>query len=520
MPIRRLLPRSLRWRLQLWVAFLLVCVLSGFGFAVDRLIRGNRFRQIDADLELRVGALGRALREAAFVKREPRHRGERRPPPDAPARRPPPGPPDGSRPGRPPEPPPAPVETRPASLDIPLETAALFGEETGSYYYSVWYRDGTLLKRSASAPENQMPQSPEQDTLIHWQRHGPYREAFHCSGFGDCVLAGRSLEADLNAMRNFDLALLVAGGTLLALSLGVGAWLTSLTIRPIDRISEAAVRISRGNLAERIPITDRENELGRLAAVLNSTFARLEAAFVQQRQFTADAAHELRTPLAVLIAETQTTLARERTAPEYREALEACLDAAQQMRRLTESLLELARLDAGSDAIARESVDLAGIARECIERIRPLAETRGIRIEADLAPAHAFTSADRTGQVITNLLTNAVDYNKPNGEIRVTTNGDSAAAIFSVSDTGVGIADSDLAHVFDRFYCVDKARSRASGHSGLGLAICKAIVEAERGSIDVASALHSGSTFTVRLPARRPAPDNTRPNRLSEARQS
>src|SRR5207247_3191460 len=119
-------------------------------------------------------------------------------------------------------------------------------------------------------------------------------------------------------------------------------------------ISAAASRISAGNLSERIGGTDPDTELGRLVGVLNSAFARLEAAFAQQRQFAADASHELRTPLAVIISETQTVLARERSAAEYRETVAACLDTAQQMRRLTESLLDLARLEANQEQMKRE----------------------------------------------------------------------------------------------------------------------------------------------------------------------
>ena len=152
------------------------------------------------------------------------------------------------------------------------------------------------------------------------------------------MLAGRSIVADLAALRRFAWLLLGAGGTVLALGLGGGWLLSSRALRPVEEIGLAASRISQGNLAERIDIADTDSELGRLAAVLNSTFARLEAAFAQQKRFTTDASHELRTPIAVLISETQTTLARERTAAEYRATVEACLDTAQQMKRLTHSL--------------------------------------------------------------------------------------------------------------------------------------------------------------------------------------
>src|SRR5213592_1019500 len=187
------------------------------------------------------------------------------------------------------------------------------------------------------------------DTLTHTRMRDALREAFHYTELGDCVLAGRNITSDLNAMGRFRWWLFAAGGTVLALGLGGGWWLSTRAIRPVEEISAAASRISAGNLSERIRAVDPGNELGRLVGVLNSTFARLEAAFAQQKQFTADASHELRTPLAVIISEAQTALSRERSAAEYRESVETCLDSAQQMRRLTESLLQLARLDAGQD---------------------------------------------------------------------------------------------------------------------------------------------------------------------------
>jgi two-component system, OmpR family, sensor kinase len=117
-------------------------------------------------------------------------------------------------------------------------------------------------------------------------------------------------------------------------------------------------------------------------------------------------------------------------------------------------------------------------------------------------PAEAFTNADRVAQVITNLLINAIHYNKTDGNVRVATRSEPEAAVITISDTGVGIAETDIRHIFDRFYRVDKARSRAEGHTGLGLAICKAIMDAEGGTIEVASVLNSGTTFSVRLPVR------------------
>jgi heavy metal sensor kinase len=248
-------------------------------------------------------------------------------------------------------------------------------------------------------------------------------------------------------------------------------------------------------------LAEAESELGQLAAVLNSTFARLETAFAQQKQFTADAAHELRTPVSVILTQTQTTLTRERTAAEYRETIEACQRSAQRMRRLIESLLELARLDAGQEPLKRMPFDLSQMVREGIESIRPLADERGVKILPELGTLEITGDSERLAQVIANLLTNAIQYNPSGGEVRLKLESRPGLAVLTVADTGPGISNEDLPHVFERFYRGDKSRTTSNGNAGLGLAIAKAIVEAHGGTIEVASQTGTGTTFTVRLPA-------------------
>jgi heavy metal sensor kinase len=366
----------------------------------------------------------------------------------------------------------------------------------------VWYRDGSPLKRSSFVPEDvTAPRSFERDTLTRYRTRGCFREAFRCSSLGDCVLAGRSIEAHLRGMRNLAITSIVAGAALLAFALAVGWWITTRAIRPIEQIIAAADRISQGNLAERVPVSGGGNELDRLAGVLNRAFARLESAFQRERQFTADAAHELRSPLAVMIISAQAALCREREAADYRYAVEECLETAQQMRRIAESLDELSRIDAGKSNVPRGKVDLAESARSCVERILPVARRRGIGIHGDYTPAVAFTIPDRLDRLISNLLSNAISYNRFGGEVRVATGVSNGAVVLTVSDTGIGIAEAHLPHIFDRFYRVDRARSRAGGHSGLGLAICKGIVADEGGSIEVVSELDIGTTVKVLLPS-------------------
>lgn len=518
--------RSIRWRFLLWLAFLLVVILGGFGVTAYQLHRTNRFSQIDEDLQTRLGAVS----------------GDTRPPPPFGVRGggPPPfggrggPPPFGERgewagPGGPDDRggKPAPDEDggrrfspggpfrehggprgfgdfppRIREIRLSARTQGFFDEtETNGFYYAIWSgREAILLKRSTNAPGGLQRPEKLADTTPRFRTREPFREAYHFTELGECVLVGRSITTDLKATQRFATWLIGAGAAVLAFGLGGGWWLGARALRPVEDISAAATRISAGNLSERVSGADEDNELGRLAGVLNHTFARLESAFAQQKQFTADASHELRTPIAVLISEAQTTLARERSAAEYRETVEACLETAQQMRQLTESLLALARLDAGQEQMEREPFDLAQTARACVAGIRPLADRRGVRIHEDLQPAATIGDADRFKQVITNLLANAINYNRPEGEIRITTRVEDGAAVLTVADTGMGIAAEDLPHLFERFYRADKARGRASGNSGLGLAISQAIVAAHKGTITVVSEPGHGAMFTVRVP--------------------
>jgi len=502
-----MLTRTIRGRFQLWLAFLLVCVLSGFGISLFQLQRVQQFKKIDEELELRVAALSGALRggprmEPGFrggpgPRPEPgsfqRGRDEPKTPPDFPMGPPPFMPRGGERRSR----------FGPRDFQVPPPIAALFDEtRTNDFYFAVWSFDNAILKQSTNTPAGlQQPERTIGPLITRKETIGTDRRAFLYTEIGDCVLVGRSIEADLSEMRTFVWGLLAAGLAVLALGMGGGWRLVTHAFRPIEDISAAAAKIAAGDLSQRINTAETDNELGRLAGVLNSTFARLEAAFSQQGRFTADAAHELRTPVSVLLTHAQNGLASPGLTDEQREAFEACQRAGQRMRRLIESLLQLARLDAGQEDIKREAFDLSCVAQECIEMVRPLAAERQVSILSELPPAECQGDAERIGQVILNLLTNAIYFNKDGGEVRVTAQAAKDSAILKVSDTGAGIPAEDLPHVFERFYRVDKSRSRIQGRTGLGLAICKATMDAHGGTITVLSQPGSGSVFEVKVPA-------------------
>lgn len=505
-----MLTHSLRWRLQVWHGLLLLIVLVTFGCTAYYLVLDNRLRRVDQELQRRAlplaGMFGRFGGPGSAGERPPgsfrifRDRVE--PGDSAPGE---PRPPEGKRP-----------EGRPGfgfgpdgargsfsgEFRLPPDMPSPFEDAVASGYYIVaWSRAGEELRRSTNAPpELSAPElDPAADSSLARTR-GEFREFALRTRSGSLVLVGHDIAPDLAELRRLAWLLSLVGGGVLLLGLAGGWWLAARAIRPIEDISQTAVKIAGGNLAERIQVTDSANELGRLAGVLNSTFARLEAAFAQQKQFTADAAHELRTPLAVLISEAQTTLAHERTPGEYREAVQECLAVAQQMRRLTESLLDLSRFDSGHETMEKKPVDLVALVSETLALVQPLAEQRGVRLAFDPEPATCLGDAQRLGQIATNLLTNAICHNHPGGEVRVRTAATASHVLLEVHDTGQGIAAEDLPHLFERFYRADKARTRSDGHAGLGLAICKAIVDAHGGTIAVTSQPGVGSTFAVRLP--------------------
>ena len=485
---------SIRWRLQLWHSLILVAVLIGFGTTAYRVARANQLRRIDQELQQRLMSLWRPMppAEGHFHKENPGREGpttqgseQHGPPPHGPEHEP--------------------RDWRMHMQEMIARAGAVEAGQTNAFYYLAWSKDGSLLASTTNAPkEVPMPEElrAERDDAGRpgARTRGEYRELGACLPFGDRVLVGRSMAPDLAAMRHLGLWLVAAGVSVLGLGMAGGWWVASRAIRPIDAISATALKIAGGDLSQRIDAADTDSELGRLASVLNSTFARLEAAFANQVRFTADASHELRTPVSVILSQTQTALSRQREGAEYRETLEACQRAAQRMRRLIESLLELARLDAGQEPMKHESFDLARVVREAVELVRPLAAERHVELRCDLPPTSCVGDPERLGQVVTNLLSNAIHFNREHGEVRIVVEAEKDAACLSVADTGTGIPLEDIPHLFERFYRVDQSRSRIQGKTGLGLAICKAIVEAHSGSIQVTSEPSVGSTFKVRLP--------------------
>lgn len=496
--------KSIKWRLQLWYGLILVAVLVGFGVTAYQLERGRQLGRIDDELHRRFEVLVRALHR-------PPHRpngGDQPfngPPPDQAPDDGPLGPDSSPQPGFPP----------PEKFTLPPQAEALFGtNDPENFYFVINDRNGREIARVGEVPANltmvaidnglaktsdtQGPGPPGPRPPPVWTENG-FREIYDHTPAGDRIYIGCSLKPALTELHHTALNLAAFGGWILLVGLAGGWWFVGRALRPISEISSTAIKISAGDLSQRINTAETESELGQLAAVLNSTFARLETAFAQQKQFAADAAHELRTPVSVILTQTQTALNRERDAAGYKQTVEACWRAAQRMRKLIESLLELARFDAGQEVLKRLRFDFSKTILDAVELVKPLAEERGVKIISELDPLEITGDPERLAQVVLNLLTNAIQYNRPNGEVRLHLRAENGLALLKIADTGPGIPSDELPRIFERFYRAEKSRTGA-GNAGLGLAICKAIVEAHAGTIDVSSGENTGTTFIVRLP--------------------
>jgi two-component system OmpR family sensor kinase len=337
---------------------------------------------------------------------------------------------------------------------------------------------------------------------------------------------GMSLEGLYRAREHFlwTLAALVPLGLVLA---GTGGWLLARrALRPVDQMTTTARRIEAEHLAQRLGGAEVEDELGRLARTLNEMLARLEAAFAQVRRFSADASHELKTPLTVLKGEIEVALRSPRDPAEYQRVLTSVLEEVESMARLVDDLLLLSRADAGALRWEMEAVELDRLVEDVAKEGEILGRGKQVRVSIQaLEPLIVQGDGQRLKQLLRNLVDNGVKYTPPGGRVALSLRRvewsnrqmvDSAKPVdqltprpidsagewaeIVVQDTGIGIPSGALPRIFERFYRVDPARSREAGGAGLGLCIAKTIAEAHGGRIEVQSTPGAGSTFTLVLP--------------------
>ena len=282
-------------------------------------------------------------------------------------------------------------------------------------------------------------------------------------------------------------------------SLAIGYAVAGRVLRPIGQITAAARRIQATSLSDRIALAGPQDELKTLADTFDEMLERLDTSFTAQRQFVADASHELRNPLAVIQTNADVALQERGVPAEVQTRIEAVRRAADRMRRLVDDLLALARLELATGQ--RAEVDLAGVVDEVRDELDPLARAHGLQLDASAEPdLRVVADRDAVKRALANLLDNAFRHSPEHGTVRLVGERRNGRAVLSVADDGPGLTTAEQERVFERFWRSDSARSRESGGTGLGLAIVRRIAESHGGEVGVASEPGAGSTFELRLP--------------------
>jgi heavy metal sensor kinase len=446
-------PRSIRLRLTVWYAAALAAIVIAFALGVYLFVRASLLREMDAQLERDLATVTRVLREEPFEINELAQHGS--------------------------------VEFFQVS-----QGNVVVAETPG------WSRE-VLEKALAEVPEG---------PARSWRSHAgqPFRirnAVLQLPGQSRVVVAEN--EQTLRTSLESIAVILLVGSPLAVLVAVLGGYLLAgRVLIPIETMTARAGAITAERLSERLPVENSDDEFGRLALMLNGTFARLEDSFERLRRFSADASHELRTPLTALRSVGEVGLQRELDAAGCREVIASMLEESDRLTRLVDSLLTLSRGDARALSVVRERVELAQVAADVVEIIGVLAEEKGQTIELRTEKGlYAMVNPEMLRQALINVLDNAVKYSPPRGRIEVrvrrTERGEAA---LEVQDQGPGIAREHRELIFDRFYRADPGRSREMGGAGLGLAISRQAVELNGGRIELESEEGRGCRFSILLP--------------------
>jgi heavy metal sensor kinase len=406
------------------------------------------------------------------------------------------------------------MEHQIASLSIP-EIRDEFREHSvlgpGGDLFQVADSDKQWLYRSVPLENNNVQVAAPsalgtpkfETTLVQGHVLRFYSQRIMVRGKPYTVQVATTMDEAFEALERFRIMLLLAAPLLLVGASVGGYWISSRALAPVDAISGAANRISIENLTERLQVPKTGDQLQRLSETLNAMLARLEASVRRMAQFTADASHELRTPVSLIRTTAEiAAMNRDRPAGEYLAALDEIQEEAERTSQVVDSLMLLARADSAKETLELATVDAVSVVRNAAEQGERLARSRGVgfslNLSTDAVPVCADPEALRRALLI--LMDNAAKYTPQGGSVEVGIGRRNGRAVAYVSDTGIGIAAADLPHIFDRFWRADKARSREQGGAGLGLSIAKWIVEMHGGTLSVRSDLGKGSVFEIGLP--------------------
>jgi len=332
------------------------------------------------------------------------------------------------------------------------------------------------------------------------------------------VQIASSLEEVEDALNTLFIILIITVPLALMVAILGGQFLAHKALKPVDNITQTARMITSQNLNQRITPPKVKDEISRLIETFNGMISRLDQSFRQIKQFSSDASHELKTPLTILKGEVEVMLRKERTPQEYQQTLKSNLEEVNRMSQIVEDLLILSKADTGEIRLNKEDINLTEILNEVVTQMDMLAKSKRLHLFTSNhhQDIRIFGDALRMRELFINLIENGIKYSEEGGSIQITLQKEYLTPVRNqsdwgerekgefvkiiVSDTGIGIAKEDQERIFNRFFRVDKARSREQGGSGLGLSICKWIVEAHQGEIKVESELGKGSFFIIKLP--------------------
>lgn len=406
------------------------------------------------------------------------------------------------------------LETQSAALSAEEIRAALRERSAlgpSQDLFQIQSETGEWLHRSTVLEKNDVPiLSPKQvgrersveDREVRGVRLRLLSERVYHRGTAYTVQVSEPVNEFDTALSRFRTALLFSIPLLLAVAALGGYWMSRRALLPVDQVIAAVDSIGIQNLSARLDVPRSGDQIQRLSETFNRMLARLDESVQRISQFTADASHELRAPLSLIRTTAELAVQEGRSNPEYRQDMEQILTESERTTRLIESLLLLARADAGSHDLAAELTALGHAVQSAVAQARGLAADKGVRLEIELPARETVICGDDDAlrRLFFTLIDNGIKYTPEGGSVTVSLLSHGTEAWVQVADTGAGIAPDDLAHVFDRFWRADKVRSRGAGGTGLGLSIARWIAERHHGTIEVESGVGAGSTFTVRLP--------------------
>lgn len=379
-------------------------------------------------------------------------------------------------------------------------------------YLQIIDQDGNWLYRSKRMIDEHLrlaaPETlPPQGTIVDFHQGTRYVRALsypiHVDGRAYSVQTGLALNKSMVLLTAFRTQLLWLTPVVLVLAAIGGHFLSRKALSPVAAIATEARRINDRSLDVRLPIPETNDEIAHLSETLNQMLARVELGVRSMRDFTANAAHELRTPLALIRTEVEVALSRPRVAEEYRDACQQVQTETVRMTSLIDSLLTLASVDAGMEALRFETVDANQLALEVGEKWKTAMRVALLTFNVKPAAQSAFVHGDRNAlrRLLTILLDNGLHYTGPGGSVDLRVACEGGRVLFTVVDTGIGIAPEHQPRIFDRFYRVDRTRGYSSCGSGLGLALAKWIAERHATSVSLQSGLGEGSSFSFVLPS-------------------